>query len=144
MGDKMLLISSRALPDIYLKVLDAKKLIASGAAKTASDASKMCGISRSAYYKYKDLVFEYNNPLGKIISLQAVLRDTAGVLSAFLTELYGCGCNILTVNQSLPASGTASVSVSMRIPTDDFDVEKTIITLLKIDGVVSVKRTPHA
>ncbi len=144
MGDEMLLISSRVLPEVYLKVLEAKRLIAQGKVKTASEASKMCGISRSAYYKYKDSVFEYKNPSGKIVSLQAVLRDTAGVLSAFLSKLYGYGVNILTVNQSLPASGTASVSVSMRTPSDNFNIEEMLKTLSSIDGVVSVKRTPHA
>ena len=140
MSKGMLLVSTDALPEVYAKVVEAKKLLASGKAKTASDASKMCGISRSAYYKYKDSVFEYTHPFGEIVSLQAVLRDRAGVLSSFLQLLYGIGGNILTVNQGLPVSGTASVSVTLRVPLDNFDVSKMLSSLSALDGVVSVKR----
>ncbi len=140
MSKGMLLVSADVLPEVYSKVIEAKRLLASGQVKTASEALKICGISRSAYYKYKDSVFEYTHPLGKIVSLQAILRDHAGVLSAFLQTLYSCGGNILTVNQGLPVSGTASVSVSIRIPDNDFDVSRTIESLNKLDGVVSVKQ----
>ncbi len=140
MSKGMLLVSADALPEVYSKVIEAKRMLASGEAKTASDALRMCGISRSAYYKYKDSVFEYTHPQGKIVSLQAILRDRAGVLSGFLQTLYGQGGNILTVNQGLPVSGTASVSVSLRVPNDDFDVSAMMESLNKLDGVVSVKR----
>ena len=75
LGNGMLLVNINALPEVFKKVAEAKGLIASGKARTASEASKMCGISRSAYYKYKDSVFEYSNPFGRIVSLYAVLRD---------------------------------------------------------------------
>ena len=140
MGTEMLLVNAQALPEIFQKVVAAKRLIASGEVKTASDASRMCGISRSAYYKYKDFVFEYTHPLGEIVSLHAVLRDKAGVLSSFLLELYGCGGNILTVNQDLPASGVASVSVSLRVSPESFDSAKILDKLMKTDGVISVKQ----
>ena len=141
MSKGMLLVSTEVLPEVYLKVIEAKRLLASGEVKTASEALKMCGISRSAYYKYKDSVFEYTHPLGKIVSLQATLRDRAGVLSSFLQTLYGVGGNILTVNQGLPVSGTASVSVSLRMPEDDYDISELLNSLNELDGVVSVKRT---
>ncbi len=140
MSKGMLLVSTDVLPEVYSKVIKAKKLLSSGQVKTASEALKICGISRSAYYKYKDSVFEYTHPLGEIVSLQAVLRDRAGVLSAFLQTLYSCGGNIMTVNQGLPVSGTASVSVSVRIPENNFDVTNMIESLIKLDGVVTVKR----
>lgn len=140
MSKGMLLVSTDVLPEVYSKVIKAKRLLSSGQVKTASEALKICGISRSAYYKYKDSVFEYTHPLGEIVSLQAVLRDRAGVLSAFLQTLYSCGGNIMTVNQGLPVSGTASVSVSVRIPENNFDVTNMIESLIKLDGVVTVKR----
>lgn len=140
MNTKMLLINSDALPDVYLKVIEAKRLLASGEAKSASEASKVCGISRSAFYKYKDYVFEYSHPLGEVISLHAVLRDKAGVLSLLLQELYSFGGNILTVSQGLPASGVASVSVSIRLPVQSPDRTDILENLKKIDGVVSVKQ----
>ena len=141
MGNEMLLVHASALPDVFVKVMEAKRLIASGEAKTASEASRMCGISRSAYYKYKDCVFEYTRPLGEIVSLHAVLRDKAGVLSAFLLAVYSCGGNVLTVSQSLPVSGLASVSVSLRTPKE-FDHGRMLENLANIDGVVSVKEIP--
>lgn len=140
MSTGMLLVNAQTLPEVFQKVVEAKRLLASGEAKTASEASRMCGISRSAYYKYKDFVFEYTHPLGEIVSLQAVLRDKAGVLSSFLSEIYAFGGNILTVNQGLPASGLASVSVSLRISSKDFDSEKLLNRLSHIKDVVSVKQ----
>lgn len=140
MNNKMLLINANVLPDVYLKVIEAKRLLASGEARSASEASKVCGISRSAFYKYKDHVFEYSHPLGEVISLHAVLRDKAGVLSLFLQELYSFGGNILTVSQGLPASGVASVSVSLRLPIESTDQLNILENLRKIDGVVSVKQ----
>lgn len=139
MSVEMLLVNASALPEVYSKVIEAKRLLASGQAKTASEAVEICGISRSAYYKYKDFVFEYTHPLGNTVSLQATLKDKAGVLSNFLQVLYSCGGNILTVNQGLPASGVASVSVSLRAPAD-FDSAKLLLELKKIDGVASVKQ----
>ncbi len=141
MSTGMILVNAQALPEVFQKVIEAKKLIASGQAKTASEASEMCGISRSAYYKYKDHVFEYTHPLGEIVSFYATLRDKAGVLSCFLSELYNCGGNLLTVNQGLPSSGYASVSVSLRISPEQFNSTEIINKLLKIDGVISVKQT---
>lgn len=140
LNSKMLLVNAGVLPDVYLKVIEAKKLLASGVVKTASEASAICGISRSAYYKYKDYVFEYTHPLGEVVSLHAVLRDKAGVLSNFLQTLYSCGGNILTVNQGLPASGVASVSVSLRVYPESLEKSGLIEHLRKIDGVVSVKQ----
>ena len=140
MSAKMLLVNAAVLPDVYGKVIDAKKLLASGEVKSASEASKVCGISRSAFYKYKDYVFEYSHPLGEVISLHAVLRDKAGVLSLFLQELYSLGGNILTVSQGLPASGVASVSVSLRLPIQPTNQIDILANLKKIDGVVSVKQ----
>ena len=140
LGQKMLLVNSAALPDVFQKVVEAKKLIASGEAKTASEASRMCGLSRSAYYKYKDSVFEYANPSGETVSLQAALRDKAGVLSAFLQQLYSNNANLLTVNQGLPVNGIASFSVSFRI--EDFDAEEMLKNLAAINGVISVKQVP--
>lgn len=140
MSQGMLLVNASALPEVFQKVVDAKKLLASGLAKTASEASRMCGISRSAYYKYKDSVFEYTSPLGETVSLQASLRDKVGVLSAFLQYLYSNNANLLTLNQGLPINGIASFSVSFRILSTDFNVKKILEDLRNIDGVIWVKQ----
>ena len=140
MSQGMLLVNASALPEVFQKVVDAKKLLASGLAKTASEASRMCGISRSAYYKYKDSVFEYTSPLGETVSLQASLMDKVGVLSAFLQYLYSNNANLLTLNQGLPINGIASFSVSFRILSTDFNVKKILEDLCNIDGVIWVKQ----
>lgn len=142
MESGMILVNASALPSVYDKVLEAKKLLASGEVTSASEAAKLCGISRSVFYKYKDSVFEYNRPLGKIVTLNATLRDKAGVLSAFLMEIYNFGGNILTVNQSLPLSGSALVTVSLRTADESQNISNLLERLKAIKGVVSVKQIP--
>ncbi len=136
----MLLVNSTALPEVFQKVIKAKRMIASGEVKTASEASRVCGISRSAYYKYKDSVFEYSDSVGKTVSLQASLRDKAGVLSSFVQQLYSINANLLTVNQGLPVNGIASFSVSFRVSPEGFNAVKMLNDLAALDGVVSVKQ----
>ena len=94
------LINASIVPDIYKKVITAKSLIASGKAKSASQAAKMADISRSAYYKYKDKIFEYSEQGDDTTTINAKLQDNAGVLSSVMNELYLAGANILAVNQS--------------------------------------------
>lgn len=137
---KLLIVNSDALPDTFLKVVQAKQLLASMEAKNASEAAKKCGISRSAFYKYKDSVWEYTQHSGTVISLHAVLKDKAGVLSKFLSVLYENNANILTVNQGIPSSGVASVSVSVQVDDAKFSVQSLIEQILKVNGVVSVKQ----
>ncbi len=133
-----LLIESGILPEVYLKVVKAKKLLLTGGADSVSSAVKMAGISRSAYYKYKDKIFEYSKPDGDTATLNLKLEDSAGVLSSVMNELYVSGANILSVNQTVPVNGVADVTVSARIPdarTCAAELEKRI---KKINGVLSV------
>ena len=87
--EKLVIVSSEVLPDIVLKVLDAKRMRARGEALTSSEACRKVGISRSAYYKYKDSVFNYEEQLtNNIISVYCILRDEKGVLSSIISKLY--------------------------------------------------------
>ena len=135
----MLLIDSRIVPNIYLKVIETKRLIALGIAKNATEAVKMTGISRSAFYKYKDYVSQYNSALGKIVTFQGVLSDTPGVLSGLLTKLYQFGANILTVNQDLPTEGKASftITVACENVAENIDLYDKIS---RLDGVMSLSQ----
>lgn len=137
---KLLLVKADALPETFLKVVQAKQLLASMEAKNASEAAKLCGISRSAFYKYKDCVWEYTQHNGTVISLHAVLKDITGVLSKLLSVLYENNANILTVNQGIPSSGVASVSVSVQLDDVNFNVQSLIDQIAKINGVVSIKQ----
>lgn len=136
---QFLLIDSKILPDVYVRVLHAKKLIADGVAKNSTEATKLAGVSRSAFYKYKDSVFSYNERYeGHIITLHTILEDRAGVMMQFVNALYKFGANILTVYQDIPNGGRASLSVSFRICSDDFSVSSVLDSLRMVDGVVSV------
>ena len=85
---KYLLVDMSILPEIYAKVVEANGYLQSGEATSASQAAKMAGISRSAYYKYKDKIFEYNEQGDDVTAINAKLIDNAGVLSSVMNELY--------------------------------------------------------
>ncbi len=136
----LVVVNSEVLPEIILKVLEAKRMKARGDAKNSTEACKAVGISRSAYYKYKDSVFTYAEKLtNKIISLYFVLRDEKGVLSAIISKLYEYSVNILTVNQNIPVDSVAAVTVSFRFEGAQIDTSVIQKELAKISGVVSVK-----
>jgi len=140
MQQKYLLVDKNVLPEVFLKVVDAKKLIASGKAKSLSEAAKTVGISRSALYKYKDSIFTCDSKIvDNIATFYATLEDRMGVLSALISELYKAGANILTVNQNIPVDGVASVSVSARIDELTIEEDELIARLKAVDGIVEVK-----
>lgn len=100
----------------------------------------MAGISRSAYYKYKDAIFEYNSEQSdETVTINAKLKDNAGVLSALMSELYRAGANILSINQSVPVNSVADVSVTIRATEMTISQDKLIENLKSINGVNSVK-----
>lgn len=139
MKSNLLLIKADVLPEIFEKVLRAKSLLACKRVKSASEAAKICGISRSAFYKYKDSVFYYSDKgLGRVINLSAVLEDRPGILSTFIAALCEMNVNILTINQGMPSGGVASVTVSYRNEKDGCEVETVLKRLKEIDGVVTL------
>lgn len=137
--NQKLLVDSSVLPDVFLKVLKVKQWLSDGEEESASVACKKAGISRSAYYKYKDHIFRFDEEsAGRIVTLHAVLTDRAGILSMFMSVLYESGANILTVNQNIPSGRRAPVSVSFKVTNPDFSVSELIAELKKLDGVKSV------
>lgn len=135
---KYMLIDSSILPEIYSKVILAKNLIAGGEASSATQAAKMAGISRSAYYKYKDKIFEYSEQGDDTTTLNAKLLDNAGVLSSVMNELYLAGANVLSVNQSIPVNSVADVSITVRISDTDSSNEELVEKIKTINGVKTV------
>ncbi len=137
---KLVVIDSKVLPEVYLKVLEAKRMIARGDARSSVDACKAIGISRSAYYKYKDSIFFYEEKLtNKIISLYAVLKDEPGVLSSILSTIYELGANILTVNQNIPIDSVATVTFSIKLNNDSINTKMLKTKLSDVYGVVDIK-----
>ena len=137
---RLVVVDSRVLPDVFDKVIAVKKLIASGDEKSSASACKRVGISRSAYYKYKDYVFSYEEKLTqRIISIYTILRDEPGVLAGFISNLHSLNANILTVNQSIPVDSVASVTISLRLNEDTQDIMMIKEILSKLQGVVDLK-----
>lgn len=137
---KYYLVNSSILPEVYSKVIDAKNYFAAGDAKSASQAAKMAGISRSAYYKYKDAIFEYNGEdSDETATISAKLKDNAGVLSALMNALYTAGANVLSVNQSVPVNSVADVSVTVRVTEMVVPLAQLIENIKGINGVNGVK-----
>lgn len=108
------IVEAASLPEIFHKVVEARRLLDTGEAETVNRAVQLTGISRSAFYKYKDAVWPFQDMLhGRIISLQLMMKDEPGILSAVLNLFADSGSNILTINQGIPLNGCAVVSISV-------------------------------
>lgn len=137
--DRLVVVSEQVLPEIISKVLTAKRLRACGEAATSAEACRAVGISRSAYYKYKDQVWGYEDKLSdRIASVYLLLRDEKGVLSSIIGKLYELGANILTINQNIPIDSVATVTVSVRYEQGE-SVANIRSELARLSGVVDVK-----
>lgn len=110
---KYYLVSAEALPEVFIKVAEAKRMLQVGEADTVGEAARLVGISRSAFYKYKDAVQPFQNMRAShIITFYALLKDIPGVLSNYLSIFANSGANILTINQTIPTNGCAGVTIS--------------------------------
>ena len=135
--EKYLLVEESIAPDIFKKVLEAKKYLATGKARKSSEAVRLADISRSAFYKYKDAVRPFNDMLhGRIVTFQIVLKDEPGVLSAVLNIFATTGGNILTINQAIPVSGCAAVTIGAETSGLQIPMEELLERLLKVEGVL--------
>lgn len=137
---QLIVVDASVLPEVISKVLEVKKLLANKEEKSSAAACKRVGISRSAYYKYKNCVYSYEDKITqKIINLHAVLRDEAGVLSSVLSAFYEMDANILTVNQNIPIDGVAGVTFSVRLHGDVQSPNELQEILRQVAGVVEVR-----
>ena len=137
---KYYLVEAAMLPEIFLKVEDAKELLQTGAADTVAEAVAQVGISRSAFYKYKDAVSPFQDmKRGHILTFHVLLRDKPGVLSSVLGTFAECGVNILTINQSIPVNGAANVTVSAETGGMITDMETLLNQLRDADGVLKAE-----
>ncbi len=137
---QFIVVDSEVLPEVISKVLEVKKLLANKEEKSSASACKRVGVSRSAYYKYRNSVYSYEEKLmQKIITLSVLLKDEPGMLSSVLVSLHSLHANILTVNQSIPVDGVATVTISLRLNNgfEEAQEMKSIISELK--GVVEIQ-----
>lgn len=139
MKNEYLIVHKSVLPDCYEKVIEARELLQRGAAKEISEAVRMVGISRSTYYKYKDLIYKSggNTSCRKAI-LSMLLSHERGVLGHVLNALSDMGANVLTIMQNPPIGERASVVISVDISDMSKSLEETVAQLGGIYGVERV------
>ena len=134
---KYFVVKQKAVPEVLLKVVEAKKLLETVRAITVQEAADRVGISRSAFYKYRDAIRPFQDMLhGRIVTLQIMLRDEPGCLSLVLNLLAEMGANILTINQAIPGGGGAAVTVGMETSGLDGTVEDLMEAIGKTRGVI--------
>ena len=134
---KYYIVEASALPEVFLKVAEAKRLLESGEATTVGEATKLTGISRSAFYKYRDVMMPFQNLMaGRIITFQLTVKDRTGVLSGILSIFAYNGANILTINQNIPTNGCAIVTISAETGELHITVEELLKRMSNISGVV--------
>ena len=110
---KYYIVEATALPEVFLKVAEAKRLLSTGEAATVNEATRITDISRSAFYKYRDSVMPFHNMMiGRILTYQLKLHDEPGVLSGILKTFADFSANILTINQTIPSGGCALVTIT--------------------------------
>jgi chorismate mutase len=134
---KYFIVDAASMPEIFRKVAQAKRLLETGEAATVNAAAQAVGISRSAFYKYKDAVRPFNDMLhGRIVTFQILLKDEPGVLSGTLNILSGTGVNILTINQSIPVNGRAVVTMTAETSALQRSLEEVLSSVTASAGVI--------
>lgn len=134
---KYFIVEAQALPEIFLKVVQAKNLLETGEAATVNQAAAAVGISRSAFYKYKDTVRPFHNmKTGRIVTFQFTLHDVPGVLSQLLNIFAEAGGNILTINQGLPVNGCAGASIGAETSGLQISLDELLGRTLAVPGVI--------
>ncbi len=140
MSGDYLVIDKRVLPDVYEKVLYAKKLLKDGKVKEITEAVKIAGISRSVYYKYKDFVFDFaETSEGRKITYNIIFKNEKGLLSIISNYISEKGGDILTINQGIPLNGYANLSITIDLSTVDCDIKTLTNGLLSIKNVEKVE-----
>ena len=134
------IVAAEALPEIFIKVAEAKRMLQTGEAGTVGAATKKVGISRSSFYKYKDDIFPfYDNTKGKTITLVVQMDDEQGLLSDLLHVVAVYKANILTIHQSIPVNGVATLTLSVEVRENTGNVSSMVEELEELDGIHYVK-----
>lgn len=134
------IVEASALPEVFLKVAETKRLLSTGEASTVNEATKMTDISRSAFYKYRDSVLPFQNMMtGRIITFQLLVHDEPGRLSEILSILAETGANIMTINSIVPVNGTAVITISAETMDVTISLEELLARLSATRGVVKAE-----
>ena len=137
---KYYVVEASALPEVFLKVAEAKRLLSTGEASTVNEATQLTGISRSAFYKYRDAVLPFQNMMtGRIITFQLLLQDAPGMLSVILNLLAEYKANIITINSIVPTNGCAVVTISAETMDLSVQLEDLLRMLRQTAGVIKAE-----
>ena len=137
---KYYIIETSALPEIFLKVAEAKRMLSTGEVSTVNEATKRMDISRSAFYKYRDAILPFQNMMkGRIITFQLMLHDEPGVLSALLLVFAKEKANVLTINSIIPTNGHALVTISAELADVEVPLEELLGELGSTPGVIKAE-----
>ena len=133
-------LKEKAVPDVLLRVVEAKRLLESGRVASVQEATERVDISRSSYYKYKEDIFPFHdNAKGQTITMVIQLDDEPGLLSAILKTIAESHANILTIHQSIPVNGVASLTLSVEVLPQTEDISQMIEEIEGKDGVHYLK-----
>ena len=137
---KYFVVKQKAIPEVLLKVVEAKRLLESEKVLTIQEAVDAVGISRSSFYKYKDDIFPFHdNSQGTTITLTFQMDDEPGILSDVLKIIAEYRANILTIHQSIPINGIASLTLSIQVLQTTRDISRMIEQLEGQPSVHHVK-----
>ena len=137
---KYFVLKKKAVPEVLLKVVEAKRLLESERAASVQEATDQVGISRSSFYKYKDDIFPFHdNAKGKTITMVIQMDDEPGLLSAVLKTIADYHANILTIHQSIPVNGVASLTLSIDILPNTKDVSAMLESIEQKPGIHYLK-----
>ena len=142
MKDKMqyYVLKEKAVPEVLLKVVEAKRLIDSGKTASVQEATESVGISRSSFYKYKDDIFPFHETTkGKTITMVIQMDDEPGLLSGVLKTIADFHANILTIHQSIPVNGIASLTLSVDVLNETGDISQMVDTIEQQQGIHYLK-----
>jgi chorismate mutase len=133
-------VRKRALPEVLLKVVEVNRLLGTQKVASVQEAVDRVGISRSSYYKYKEDIFPFHDSSrGRTLTLSFRMDDEPGLLSDVLKVVADFKANILTIHQSIPINGIATLSLSIQILDNTGDVSEMVEEMEKRNGVHNVK-----
>lgn len=134
------IVEASALPEVFLKVAETKRLLSTGEASTVNEATRMTDISRSAFYKYRDSVLPFQNMMtGRVITFQLLVHDEPGRLSEILAIFAEARANIMTINSIVPVNGTAVITISAETMDLTISLEELLTRMNSTRGVVKAE-----
>lgn len=137
---KYFVVKQKAVPEVLLKVVEAKRLLEAEKVLTVQEATEQVGISRSSFYKYKDDIFPfYDNTKGKTVTFVTQMDDEQGLLSDLLHVVAVYKANILTIHQSIPVNGVATLTLSVEVQPNTGNISRMVEDIEEMQGIHYVK-----